>query len=101
MRCEETIIRCILKHKFHESWTHDIYTISHRIDVISCARKERERERKRDVARRLHKQLMTDDNAESIDIDPYKKKKNKKRKTNNEKEEEKKEKEKIKKKNDV
>ena len=45
MRCEETIIRCILKHKFHESWTHDICTISHRIDVISCARKERERKK--------------------------------------------------------
>lgn len=93
MRREETVIRCILKHKFHESWTHDIYTISHRIDRISCARKDRERERKQDVARRSHKQLMTGDNAESIDIDRYKKK-NKKEK--NEKEKEKKEKEKEK-----
>lgn len=80
MRREETVIRCILKHKFHESWTHDIYTISHRIDRISCARKDRERERKQNVARRSHKQLMTGDNAESIDIDRYKKKNKKEKK---------------------
>lgn len=80
MRREETVIRCILKHKFHENWTHDIYTISHRIDTISCARKDRERERKRDVARRSHEQLMIGDNAKSIDIDPYKKEIKKKKK---------------------
>lgn len=80
MRREETVIRCILKHKFHENWTHDIYTISHRIDTISCARKDRERERKRDVARRSHEQLMIGDNAKSIDIDPYKKKNKKEKK---------------------
>lgn len=53
---------------------------SHRCDIVR-EKREREKERKRDVARRLHKQLMTDDNAESIDIDPYKKKIKKEKQT--------------------